>query len=205
MRSFIKMLVEPTAIPDVLIITPRVFADPRGFFFESYSQKAFRTCGIDTIFMQDNHSKSVKGTLRGLHFQLPPAAQIKLVRVVRGTIWDVAADIRQGSPTFGKWVGTELSAENYRQLYVPVGFAHGFCVLTDEAEILYKTSNLYDPTLERGILWNDPTLDVAWPVREPLLSARDQRAGTLADYLVETPFVYSAQPHLWHADRRCVP
>jgi dTDP-4-dehydrorhamnose 3,5-epimerase len=132
----------------------------------------------------------VQGTLRGLHFQLPPAGQVKLVRVVRGVIWDVAVDIRCDSPTFGQWFGAELSATNYRQMYVPVGFAHGFCVLSDEAEVLYKASHVYDPTRERGIIWNDPTIGIAWPVTEPLLSPRDQRAGSLADYLAETPFVY---------------
>jgi dTDP-4-dehydrorhamnose 3,5-epimerase len=132
------------------------------------------------------------GTLRGLHCQLPPAAQVKLVRVVRGAVWDVAVDIRRGSPMFGQWAGVELSAENYRQIYVPIGFAHGFCVLTEEAEVLYKTSHVYSPTLERGIIWNDPALGVAWPIAEPLLSARDQRAGTLADYMADSPFVYDS-------------
>jgi dTDP-4-dehydrorhamnose 3,5-epimerase len=184
------MQVEQTSLPGVLIITPRVFTDPRGFFIESYSQEAFRSHGIATVFVQDNHSKSTQGTLRGLHCQLPPAAQVKLVRVVRGAVWDVAVDIRCGSPTFGCWVGAELSAENYLQIYIPIGFAHGFCVLTDAAEVLYKTSHVYSPTLERGIIWNDPAIGVTWPVAEPLLSARDQRAGTLADYLANTPFVY---------------
>ncbi|MEJ5199675.1 MAG: dTDP-4-dehydrorhamnose 3,5-epimerase [Anaerolineae bacterium] len=186
------MQVETTALPGVLIITPRVFVDARGFFYESYNQEAFRRHGIETVFVQDNHSKSVKGTLRGLHFQLPPAAQVKLVRVVRGAIWDVAVDIRRGSPTFGQWVAVELSADNYRQMYVPIGFAHGFCVLSDEAEVLYKTSHVYDPARERSIVWNDPALGIAWPIGEPLLSARDRAAGTLADYLAETPFEYEA-------------
>jgi len=184
------MQVEATAIPGVLIITPRVFSDPRGFFFESYSRKRFQEHSIDTVFVQDNHSRSARGTLRGLHFQLPPVAQVKLIRVVRGAIWDVAVDIRAGSPTFGQWVGVELSAENYRQLYIPIGFAHGFCVLSDEAEVLYKTSDFYSPSHEKGIAWNDPALNVAWPVDEPILSARDQRAGSLADYLAAAPFVY---------------
>jgi len=185
------MQIETTKLPDVLIITPRVFKDPRGFFFESYNQEKFRSHGIDTVFVQDNHSKSARNTLRGLHFQLPPAAQVKLVRVVRGAIWDVAVDIRVGSPTFGQWVSVELSAENFRQIYIPTGFAHGFCVLSDEAEVLYKTSHVYSPTHEQGIIWNDPTLNVTWPVAEPLLSARDQRAGPLADYLAGTPFIYT--------------
>ena len=186
------MQIEPTSLPGVLIITPRVFADSRGFFFESYNQEAFRAFGISTGFVQDNHSKSVQGTLRGLHFQLPPAAQAKLMRVVRGTIWDVAVDIRMGSPTFARWVGVELSAENFRQLFIPVGFAHGFCVLSAEAEVLYKTSHIYSLSHERGIVWNDSTLNVDWPISDPLLSARDQRSGTLADYLASTPFRYEA-------------
>ncbi len=184
------MDIEPTALPDVLIITPTVFHDPRGFFFESYNQEVWRARGIHTIFVQDNHSKSVKGTLRGLHFQLPPAAQVKLVRVVRGVIWDVAVDLRVGSPTFGRWVGVELSADNFRQLYIPTGFAHGFCVLSDEAEVLYKTSAVYNRQLERGIIWNDPQLAIAWPVADPLLSERDRRAPSLAEYLAERPFVF---------------
>ena len=184
------MQIEATHLPGVFIITPRVFADPRGFFFESYNQQTFRSHGIETTFVQDNHSKSARGTLRGLHFQLPPVAQVKLVRVIRGAIWDVAVDLRVGSPTFGQWRGVELSAENFRQLYVPVGFAHGFCVLSAEAEVLYKTSDFYSRAHERGIIWNDPTLGVAWPIAEPLLSARDQRAGALADYLAGTPFIY---------------
>ncbi len=184
------MHVESTALPGVLIITPRVFADSRGFFFESYHLEKYRAHGIESVFVQDNHSMSVRGTVRGLHFQLPPAAQAKLVRAVRGTIWDVAVDIRRGSPTFGQWVGAELSAENHRQIYIPVGFAHGFCVLSDEAEVLYKASHFYDPTRERSIAWNDPDLGITWPVAEPLLSPRDRAAGSLADYLADTPFVY---------------
>ncbi len=184
------MQVEATQLPGVLIITPRVFTDPRGFFFESYNQEMFHQHGIETVFVQDNHSKSARGTLRGLHFQVQPAAQVKLIRVVRGVVWDVAVDIRIGSPAFGQWVGVELSAENFRQLYIPVGFAHGFCVLSEEAEVLYKTSHVYSPAHELGIRWDDPALKVAWPIDEPLLSGRDQRAGTLADYLVGSPFKY---------------
>jgi dTDP-4-dehydrorhamnose 3,5-epimerase len=184
------MQIETTTLPGVLVITPRVFPDPRGFFLESYNSEAWRSAGIETVFVQDNHSKSTRGTLRGLHFQLPPAAQVKAVRVVRGAVWDVVVDIRVGSPTFGQWVGVELTAENFRQVYVPTGFAHGFCVLSDEAEILYKTSAVYSPMHERGIAWNEPQLAVAWPVAEPLLSDRDRRAGSLADYLAATPFTY---------------
>jgi dTDP-4-dehydrorhamnose 3,5-epimerase len=184
------MNIETTHLPGVLLITPRVFADARGFFFESYSQETFRSHGIETLFVQDNHSKSVRGSLRGLHFQLPPAGQVKLLRVAAGAIWDVVVDIRVGSPTFGQWVGAELSAANFRQIYVPVGFAHGFCVISDQAEVLYKTSHVYSPAHERGIIWNDPTLNVPWPIAAPLLSARDQAAGSLADYLANITFVY---------------
>ena len=186
------MQIETTNVPGVFVITPHVFSDARGFIYESYNRDKLLGHGIDTEFVQDNHAKSVRGTLRGLHFQLPPAAQVKLVRVVRGAVWDVAVDIRAGSPTFGNWVGVELSAENWRQLYVPAGFAHGYCVLSDEAEFLYKTSHTYSPAHEHGILWNDPDLKIAWPVAEPILSERDRRAGSLAGYLAGTPFVYEA-------------
>lgn len=184
------MQVETTPLPGVLVITPRVFTDARGFFFESYNQATWRSYGIETVFVQDNHSKSARGTLRGLHCQLPPAAQVKLVRVVAGAIWDVVVDIRRGSPTFGRWFAVELSAANFRQLYVPIGYAHGFCVLSDTAEVLYKTSHTYDPVRERSIAWNDPALGIPWPVAEPLLSPRDRRAGSLADYLADAPFEY---------------
>lgn len=184
------MQVQTTKLPGVLKITPRVFEDERGFFLESYNQDKWAEQGIDCLFVQDNHSKSVRGTLRGLHFQAPPAAQEKLVRVIEGAIWDVAVDIRVGSPTFGQWVGVELSAANFQQLLIPIGFAHGFCVLSETAEVLYKTSFGYSPAHERGICWRDPELGVDWPVSEPLLSGRDQRAGSLADYLAGSPFVY---------------
>lgn len=184
------MNIESTPLAEVLIITPRVFKDPRGFIFESYNQETWRANGIETVFVQDNHSKSARDTLRGLHFQLPPMAQVKLVRCVRGAVWDVAVDIRAGSPTFGQWAGVELSADNFRQLYIPVGFAHGFCVLSDEAEVLYKTSAVYSRGHEQGIAWNDPQLAIPWPTAQPLLSDRDRSAPSLADYLAGTPFVY---------------
>lgn len=184
------MQIDTTDLPSVLVITPRVFKDPRGFFFESYNQETWRANGIDNVFVQDNHSKSTRGTLRGLHFQLPPMAQDKLVRCVRGAIWDVAVDIRVGSPTFGRWIGVELSAENFRQLYIPSGFAHGFCVLSDEAEVLYKASAVYSPTHERSIAWNDPDIGITWPTAASLLSDRDRRAESLASYLAGTPFVH---------------
>lgn len=186
------MQITPTALPGVLIITPRVFRDSRGFFFESYNQETWRANGINTVFVQDNHSRSTRGTLRGLHFQLPPMAQVKLVRCAQGAIWDVAVDIRVGSPTFGRWVGVELSAENFQQLYIPVGFAHGFCVLSDEAEVLYKTSAVYSKPHEQGIAWNDPQLAIDWPVHAPLLSDRDRAAPSLAEYIAGRPFVYES-------------
>jgi len=169
-----------TALPGVLIIEPDVFSDARGFFFESYSYRRYADLGIADTFVQDNHSLSVRGTLRGLHYQAAPG-QAKLVRVARGTVFDVAVDIRWGSPTFGQWVGVELSAENKRQLYIPVGFAHGFCVTSEEAEFLYKCSSYYAPPLERGIAWNDPDLAISWPVAEPLLSDRDRLHPRLAE------------------------
>lgn len=161
------MNVIKTEIPDVLIFEPKVFGDERGFFFESFNQKVFEEAvGHPVNFVQDNHSKSSKGVLRGLHYQLPPFAQGKLVRCVVGEVFDVAVDIRKDSETFGKWVGVNLSAENKRQLWIPEGFAHGFLTLSDTAEFLYKTTNYYNPEMERGIIWNDPMLSIEWG--EPL-------------------------------------
>ncbi len=184
------MTIETTSLSGVLIFTPRVFKDTRGFFCESYNYDVWRSAGIDTVFVQDNHSRSVRHTIRGLHFQLPPAAQVKLLRVVRGAVWDVAVDIRKGSPTFGQWVGVELSEDNFRQLYIPEGFAHGFCVLSDVADVLYKTSDFYSPRHEQGVRWNDPAIGVRWPTDEPILSERDSQAQSLAQYLEGTPFMY---------------
>jgi dTDP-4-dehydrorhamnose 3,5-epimerase len=166
----------PTAIPDVLILEPRVFADDRGCFFESFNQRAFDAAvGRTVTFVQDNHSVSRKNVLRGLHCQ-DPRPQGKLVRVVRGAVFDVAADIRPGSPTCGRWVGVELTAANRRQLWVPPGLAHGFLVLSEEAEFLYKTTDFYAPDCERCIVWNDPTLAIDWPLSgPPLLSPKDAR------------------------------
>ena len=169
------MNVLPTAIPEVLIIEPKVFGDARGFFYESFNQQAFNAAtGTNHPFVQDNHSKSSRGVLRGLHYQIQQA-QGKLVRVVQGAVFDVAVDIRQSSPTFGQWVGVELSADNHRQLWVPPGFAHGFLVLSESAEFLYKTTDYYAPAHERCIAWNDPQLAIAWPDigMAPLLSAKD--------------------------------
>ncbi len=155
--------VTPTSIPDVLIIEPKVFGDERGFFFESFNQKEFNEAvGQDVIFVQDNHSKSKKGVLRGLHYQTDHT-QGKLVRVTRGVVFDVAVDLRQSSMTFGQWAGVELSAENKKQLWVPEGFAHGFLVISDEAEFLYKTTDYYHPVSEEALLWSDKTLNISWP------------------------------------------
>jgi dTDP-4-dehydrorhamnose 3,5-epimerase len=169
------MKVIPTEIPDVLIIEPQVYGDDRGFFLESFNQKDFREkTGVNTTFVQDNHSMSLKNVLRGLHYQIPNP-QGKLVRVVNGSVFDVAVDARKGSPTFGQWVGCILSAENKRIFWVPEGFAHGFLVLSDRAEFLYKTTNYYYPQYEKTILWNDADLGIDWPLKTPpILSPKDQ-------------------------------
>ena len=171
-----------TAIPDVLIIEPKVFGDQRGFFFESFNRRQFASLiGRDLDFVQDNHSRSEKNVLRGLHFQIQQA-QGKLVRVIQGAVFDVAVDIRKSSPTFGQHVAIELSAENQRMLWVPEGFAHGFLVTSATAEFLYKTTDYYAPEFERSIAWNDPALAIAWPIEgAPSLSAKDQQAPLLAD------------------------
>jgi len=163
------------AIPDVVLLEPKVFGDERGFFYESFNEQVFRNAtGADVRFVQDNHSRSAQNVLRGLHYQLPPKAQGKLVRVVVGEVFDVAVDIRQESPTFGKWVGEILSADNKRQLWIPPGFAHGFLVLSEVAEFLYKTTDYYAPALERCIRWDDPELAVNWPLLgTPVLSEKD--------------------------------
>ena len=176
--------VTPTSIAGLLILEPKVFGDARGFFVESYNQQDFQQAtGLDVSFVQDNHSRSSKGVLRGLHYQLPPHAQGKLVRCVRGAVFDVAVDIRQSSPTFGQWVGVELSEDNHRQFWIPPGFAHGFLTLTDTADFLYKTTAYYAPSHDRGIAWNDPAIGIDWPDLgiAPQLSAKDQAARRLAD------------------------
>jgi dTDP-4-dehydrorhamnose 3,5-epimerase len=176
------MRVVETALEGVLVIEPRVFQDARGFFLETYHAQRYAAAGLDVTFVQDNHSRSRRNTLRGLHFQVSQP-QGKLVRVIEGTIWDVAVDIRPDSPTFGQHVGVELSAENFRQIYVPPGFAHGFCVTTDVAQVEYKCTAYYDPADERGIAWNDPHLAIPWPVVDPVLSTRDQENPTLEAWL----------------------
>ncbi|WP_455425044.1 dTDP-4-dehydrorhamnose 3,5-epimerase [Dryocola sp. LX212] len=173
------MIVIKTEIPDVLIFEPKVFGDERGFFFESFNQKAFEeVVGRSVNFVQDNHSLSSKGVLRGLHYQLAPFAQTKLVRCLSGTIFDVAVDIRKGSATFGKWVGVELSASNKKQIWIPEGFAHGFIALEDATEIHYKTNNFYSKETERSILWNDAQLNIEWPIQPDIISDKDMQALT---------------------------
>lgn len=176
------MNVIKTEIPDVLIFEPKVFGDERGFFFESFNQKIFEEAvGRKVEFVQDNHSKSTKGVLRGLHYQLEPYAQGKLVRCVVGEVFDVAVDIRKSSPTFGKWVGVNLSAENKRQLWIPEGFAHGFLVLSETAEFVYKTTNYYHPESDRGIIWNDSFINIQWPYDECIiLSDKDKHQPGLS-------------------------
>jgi dTDP-4-dehydrorhamnose 3,5-epimerase len=169
------MQFEPTRIPDVVLIRPRVFGDERGFFLESWEERKFAAAGIDARFVQDNHSRSARHTLRGLHFQIQQT-QGKLVRVVSGSVFDVAVDIRRSSSTFGQWVGVELSADNHEMLWVPPGFAHGFLVLSEYADFLYRCTDFYAPVHERAIRWDDPDLDVRWPLptgQKPLLSAKD--------------------------------
>jgi dTDP-4-dehydrorhamnose 3,5-epimerase len=171
---------EPTAIPDVIRIEPRVFRDARGFFLESYHEARFAEGGIAARFVQDNHSFSERGTLRGLHMQRV-FAQGKLVRCVAGEIFDVAVDVRRGSPTFGRWVGETLSAENFRQLWVPPGFLHAFCVVSATAQVEYKCTDLYHPEDELGVIWNDPAIGIVWPIATPTLSAKDAALPTLAE------------------------
>lgn len=170
----------PTDLSEVLLIEPDVHRDERGFFLETYHARKYQTAGISGVFVQDNHSRSVRGTLRGLHAQRQ-RPQGKLIRVLQGEVFDVAVDIRRGSPTFRRWVGVRLSAENFRQIYVPPGFAHGFCVISDTAEVAYKCTELYDSSDEFGVRWNDPAIGIAWPVSEPLLSDKDRAAPVLAE------------------------
>jgi dTDP-4-dehydrorhamnose 3,5-epimerase len=177
------MKVTPLALPDILLIEPRVFADDRGWFTETFNARTFAVAtGLDVAFVQDNHSCSKQGTLRGLHYQLPPHAQGKLVRVVAGAVLDVAVDIRRSSPTFGNWVAEELSAESMKQIFIPIGFAHAFLALTDGAEVVYKTTDFYDKASERSIRWDDPDLAIGWPQGlEPILASKDASAPAFAD------------------------
>ena len=179
------MKVTPLSIPDVLLIEPQVFGDDRGFFFESFNQNKFEdVIGKKVNFVQDNHSKSIKGVLRGLHYQLPPRAQGKLVRLIQGEVFDVAVDLRKSSRTFGKWVGEILSADNKKQMWIPEGFAHGFVTLSDTAEFLYKTTDFYSKEHEQAIRWNDEVLGIQWPINNVLLSPKDE----LARYFKEVSY-----------------
>lgn len=184
------MTFKPLAIPDVWLIEPKVFGDHRGWFFESFRLDEFAAHGFDRVFVQDNMSSSTRNVVRGLHYQLDPHAQGKLVRVVRGEVFDVAVDIRIGSPTFGAWVGCTLSASNKQSMYVPPGFAHGFCVLSDIAEFHYRCTAYYSPSHERGILWNDPAIGIQWPVKaaDAILSGKDAACPPLAQ--AENNFVW---------------
>lgn len=175
------MKAQPLAIPEVILFSPQVFGDERGFFMESFNACAFAAAtGCELRFVQDNHSRSQRGVLRGLHYQLPPHTQGKLVRVVSGAVFDVAVDLRRHAPTFGQWVGQVLSADNHHQLWIPPGFAHGFLTLTETADFIYKTTDFYHPASERAVAWNDPALGIQWPtVGEPLVSDKDRQAHTL--------------------------
>lgn len=174
------MKATPTAIPDVLLIEPKVFGDSRGYFYESWNRRTFLELGIDAEFVQDNQSRSQRDVLRGLHYQIEHA-QGKLIRVVSGEVFDVAVDLRRSSPTFGKWVGFRLSAEDRRMAWIPPGFAHGFCVTSESAEFLYKTTDYYSPEHERALLWNDPQLGIEWPLQgEPIVAAKDAAAPRLS-------------------------
>lgn len=179
------MIATPTSIPEVVLIEPKVFGDERGFFFESYSERTFRDLGLPTHFLQDNHSRSLRGVLRGIHYQLEQP-QGKLVRVLVGEVFDIAVDLRRSSPTFGKWVGEFLSESNHRMLWIPPGFGHAFLVLSDVAEFAYKATAFYAPEHERSLLWNDPTVAIEWPlhlvpVEAPVLSGKDTRGSLLED------------------------
>ncbi len=162
------------SIPDVILVEAKSFPDDRGFFLESFKESSFIENGINTKFVQDNYSRSIKSVLRGLHYQKNPKAQAKLVTVLRGEIFDVAVDIRKNSPTYGKWVSEILSEQNHKLLYIPEGFAHGYCVLSDEADIFYKVNQEYSPEYDSGIIWNDPEISIKWPIDKPIISEKDQ-------------------------------
>lgn len=183
------MDIRTTVIAGVVVVTPKIFRDERGFFSESYSKRTFDAAGLVYDMVQDNHSLSIDvGVIRGLHYQMNPKAQTKIVRVVRGSIFDVAVDIRKGSPTYGQWIAEELSAEKGNQLVVPKGFAHGFCTLEPNTEVMYKVDEFYSPEHDRGIRWSDPDLNINWPTKTPILSDKDESAPTLKE--AENNFVY---------------
>ena len=188
MLNFMPFTFKKLNIPDVILVEPHSFTDDRGFFFESFKESDFFSNGIDKKFVQDNFSHSVNGVIRGLHFQKAPKAQAKLVTVLKGKIFDVAVDIRKNSPTYGKWVSEILSGDTHNLLYVPEGFAHGFCVISDEADVLYKVSNEYSQEHERSIIWNDPKLDIQWPIKKPIISNKDNKLSLLEN--LDNDFVY---------------
>ena len=175
-------------IPDVILIEPKTFSDNRGFFFESYKESDFVSNGINKKFIQDNFSHSIHGVIRGLHYQKIPKAQAKLVTVLDGKIFDVAVDIRKNSPTYGKWIGEILSAEDHKLIYIPEGFAHGFCVLSQEADVSYKVNNEYSPEHEKGIIWNDPEVNISWPIHNPIVSQKDLQLSNLTN--MNSDFTY---------------
>jgi dTDP-4-dehydrorhamnose 3,5-epimerase len=179
---------QPMDIPDVILIQSHGFKDQRGLFMEFYRRSAFSAHGIDDVFVQDNYSRSLRGVLRGLHYQKCPRAQAKLITALRGEIFDVAVDIRRGSPTYGRWIGKILSARDGCLLYLPVGFAHGFCVLSEEAEVVYKVTAEYAPELDRGIIWNDPEIGIRWPIHNPIVSAKDAELPSLES--ADNDFLY---------------
>lgn len=180
------MNVRQTSLPGVLLLEPKIFRDERGFFTETFNTRSLAGSGVPSEFVQDNHSRSARGVVRGLHYQLR-SPQGKLVHVARGRIFDVAVDIRLGSPHFGAWFGTELDDENLASLWIPPGFAHGFCVLSDVADVIYKCTTLYDPADDRGILWNDPAVGIEWPVESPVVSLKDSRLRKLSDTRFDLP------------------
>ncbi len=182
--------ITPTALEGVVIVDSPVVVDERGFFMETYHERKFADLGLPTNFMQDNHSRSKYGVLRGLHYQDERAPMAKLIRCTLGRIFDVAVDLQVGSPTFAQWVGVELTAANFRQLLVPAGFGHGFVVLSDVAEVQYRCTNVYAPSTEGAVRWNDPEIGIEWPISDPTLSARDQQAATLAEYRDQPAFIY---------------
>jgi len=181
------------SIPEVILVGARAFPDDRGFFMESFKESTFKENGINTKFVQDNYSHSIKGVLRGLHYQKNPKAQAKLVMAIRGEIFDVAVDVRKGSPTYGKWVGEKLSEQNHNLLYVPEGFAHGFVVLSEQADVVYKVNSEYSPEHEAGILWNDPQVNVKWPIGKPIMINKDLQLPLLKN--ADNNFVYSPSSH----------
>ena len=191
MLNFMPFTFKRLSIPDVILVEPSSFSDDRGFFFESFKESDFFSNGIDKNFVQDNFSHSVNGVIRGLHFQKAPKAQAKLVTVLKGKIFDVAVDIRKNSPTYGKWVSEILSDDTHNLLYVPEGFAHGFCVISDEADVHYKVSNEYSQEHERSIIWNDPKLNIEWPIKKPIISNKDNKLSLLEN--LDNDFVYREQ------------